>query len=277
MHDSPLSKKGVIASLIIALLFLFIAFLKQSGDSFVVFCDVGQGDASYIHISPNIDILIDAGKDSSVLSCIGKYMPISDHKIELAFISHFQNDHYGGYINLLKHYQIDQMIISSPAPDSPGVSRLLKALRERMTNIHWMFAGDSIEFDGGKISMIWPTKDYSQSSRPNNDPNNLSQVMVFSTKNHSILYTGDASSRSLDYLSEQAILKVDILKVPHHGSKNGLNRNFLLLADPTYALISSGINNSYGHPSAEILEMLEANNVNILRTDQNGHIRFSLE
>ncbi|PIP63493.1 hypothetical protein COW97_02205 [Candidatus Roizmanbacteria bacterium CG22_combo_CG10-13_8_21_14_all_34_12] len=92
-----------------------------------------------------------------------------------------------------------------------------------------------------------------------------------------VLFTGDASPFVLGRLSHSTIGKVDILKVPHHGSKNGLTKKFLDLADPSTAVISVGKNNSYGHPSKEVLDMLKAKNIKIRRTDEEGDIVFKLK
>ena len=90
------------------------------------------------------------------------------------------------------------------------------------------------------------------------------------------MFTGDASPFVLGRLSHGAIDKIDILKIPHHGSKNGLTKKFLDLADPSIAVISVGKNNSYGHPHQQILDMLKAKNIKIRRTDEEGVIIFRI-
>ncbi len=278
MHDSPISKTGFTISLIVSLLFAVSAAFSEFNDhSFVVFCDVGQGDASYIHLRPDIDILIDAGKGASVSNCLGKYMPANDRVIEMAFISHLQNDHYGGYLYLPFHYKIKQLFVSNTKTSSDEISKLLMLMKSKKVHTEILSAGDSLQIDKGELKMLWPTEDYIRASNNKNDPNEGSQVMVFRYNNRSILYTGDVSPKSLQALLQQSISKVDILKIPHHGSKNGLIEEFFLLADPTYSVISVGKNNSYGHPSSEILKMLVGSGTQILRTDLLGDIVFNLD
>jgi len=278
MHDSPVSKTGFLTAFIVSVLFALASFIPGGANSsFVVFCDVGQGDASYIHLKPNIDILIDAGKGSSVLNCLGKYMPANDRIIELVFISHLQKDHYGGFLQIPLKYHIKQLFISNPKTKSKEISSLLSLLRGKGAEIEELYAGDYLTVQKANIAMLWPTEDYIQASTAKDDPNDGSQVMLFSYNNHTILYTGDVSPKSLKTLLQQSIPQVKILKVPHHGSKNGLIYEFLSLADPTYGVISVGKKNSYGHPSKEVIEMLSENGVEILRTDRLGDIMFRLD
>jgi len=278
MHDSPVSKTGFLTAFIVSVLFALASFFSGGANSsFVVFCDVGQGDASYIHLKPDFDILIDAGKGSSVLNCLGKYMPSGDRTIELAFISHLQNDHYGGFLQIPLKYSIKHLFISNPKTKSKEISSLLALLEDYEVNVGVLYAGDYLTVQGANIEMLWPTEDYIQASTIKDDPNDGSQVMTFSYNNHKILYTGDVAPKSLKTLLQQSISKVEILKVPHHGSKNGLIYDFLTLADPIYGVISVGKNNSYGHPSQKIVEMLTANGVETLRTDKFGDIVFRLD
>ncbi len=278
MHDSPVSKTGFLAAFIVSILFALASFISNNGDySFVVFCDVGQGDASYIRLQPNVDIVIDAGKGSSVLNCLGKYMPSNDKTIELAFITHPQNDHYGGFLQIPLRYQIKQVYISNGKTISKDIVSLLSLLKNKNTKVDLLYANDSLSVNDAVLHVLWPTEDYIEASTFKDDPNDGSQVMLFSYNDHKVLYTGDVTPKSLKILLQQSIPKIEILKVPHHGSKNGMIYEFLLLADPRYGVISVGKNNSYGHPSLEILKMLNENGVEILRTDQLGDVVFRLD
>ena len=98
MSEELISKKLLYLILFVSIstiLSLYIVYIVQRHTT-IVFCDVGQGDASYIRIQNKIDILIDAGPDQQVLECIGKYMPLFDRTIELAFITHPDKDHMKG-------------------------------------------------------------------------------------------------------------------------------------------------------------------------------------
>lgn len=72
-------------------------------------------------------------------------------------------------------------------------------------------------------------------------------------------------------------LKVDVLKVGHHGSKGSTSETLLDKAMPSIALVSSGINNRYKHPHSEVLEKLSARNIALLRTDLHGAILYNFK
>src|SRR4030067_305813 len=105
MFDSPVSKLSLFLSALFSLLIIFFIFSFSSKDK-IVFCDVGQGDAIYIRLNNQTDILVDAGPNRKILDCLGKHLPFFDRSIELAILSHPQNDHYGGFLSVLDRYDI---------------------------------------------------------------------------------------------------------------------------------------------------------------------------
>ena len=92
----------------------------------------------------------------------------------------------------------------------------------------------------------------------------------------SILLEGDASQKIENYLLafDKTELDSDILKTGHHGSRTSTAQAYVEAASPDYAIISSGIDNKYGHPHKETLETLAKFNVPVLRTDTDGRITF---
>ncbi|MEK7597778.1 MAG: MBL fold metallo-hydrolase [Patescibacteria group bacterium] len=275
MFESPVKTRDLILFSFFSLIVLLAVFLSSFFDerTKIVFCNVGQGDAAYIRIKNKIDVLIDAGPDKSVLSCLGKYMPFWDRKIELAFLSHPNNDHYNGYFFIADRYKIDKFITvnTSGLIVSKTYKKLLQKISDKKIKIEEAVTGKIIQV---RFDIFWPPKDFSSS----ND-NDYSSVILF----NGVLFTGDASpfvlgrlSQSLRAIQESPLHNINVLKIPHHGSKNGLTKRFLDLADPSIAVISAGKNNSYGHPSKKVLDMLKAKNIKIRRTDIEGDIVFKL-
>lgn len=280
MNESPVKIRDLIKFSFLSLIIILFVFLSYYFDirTKIVFCDVGQGDAAYIRIKNKVDILVDAGPDRKVLNCLGKYMPFWDRKIELIFVSHNQTDHFGGLDYILDHYQVGSIYLVNDISRGSIYNALKKKIVDKKIRIETELAGKTINVLNDKISILWPTE-----GLKSNDDNDFSSVLLFECRGGSrpalpfrLLFTGDASPYTLSRLSHGYIEKVDILKIPHHGSKNGLTKNFLDLADPVSAVISVGKNNTYGHPSKEVLDMLKAKNIKIKRTDEDGSILFNL-
>lgn len=269
MFESPVKIRDIIFFSFFSIVIIFSIFLASyfDGRTKIVFCNVGQGDAAYIRIDNKIDVLIDAGPDKSVLSCLGKYMPFWDREIELAFLSHPNNDHYNGYFFIADRYKIDKFITVDSPIFSKTYKKLLEIMAKKKIPVIYKIAGDKINAGNGQFTLYWPPKNFNSA----ND-NDFSQILLFRYNGFTALFTGDASPFIMGRLSHNSIPKIEVLKVPHHGSKNGLTKKFLDLADPSVAVISVGKNNSYGHPSSQVLDMLNAKNIKIRRTDTDGDV-----
>ena len=120
------------------------------------------------------------------------------------------------------------------------------------------------------IDIIFPDQDVTNWST-----NDGSTVARLSYGNIKIMFTGDATQKTEEIILEdnkKEDLKSDILKIGHHGSRYSTSEEFLKTVSPTYALISVGKDNKYGHPSPEIIGRLEQFGTKILRTDESGTI-----
>lgn len=208
----------------------------------VIFCDVGQGDATLVTYK-NWQMLIDTGPNNKrVLTCLEKNVPFWDKEIEMVMITHGDNDHSGGLTDVSKFYKIEQII------DSKKVSQF------DLVKTNWM------EFEV-------------VNSGPN-DNNEGSIAGILSYENSKIFLSGDITTEVEQRLVWQKVLKekVDVLKVSHHGSKNGTSDELLKVLKPKIAVISVGIKNRFGHPAKEVLDRLKEKGIEILRTDLNGEI-----
>lgn len=237
----------------------------------MVFCDVGQGDGAYIRIKNRVDVIIDAGPDRRILNCLGRYMPFYDRTIELAFISHDQKDHFGGFEYLLDRYRIKRIFMPDLMTSLQSFKQLKEKMRTKKTVTKTLSAGNHIQVGKDIFSIIWPHEHC-----VTQDNNECSLIFMFQEAATKILFTGDETPKILNGLSKQSIQNTTILKIPHHGSKNGLTEKFLRLADPAVAVISVGKRNAYGHPAKEILDLLESLKTKIRRTDIEGNIVFKL-
>lgn len=256
--------KYVFGFLTLTLLAVVIA-IAQFPDSnlHIVACDVGQGDAILITYKET-QILTDGGPDSRVLECLGRHMPFYDREIELVILTHPDSDHATGLVSVLQGYEVDKILLN---PTDPG-TQVYKAL--------------VFEVGGRGVGVIEPTLGMqlrlgliyldilSEYDDKTPDTNTNSIVYKLRFNRFSSLFFGDIPSEVSDYLSGK-IGKVNYIKIPHHGSINGLTENLLKSTMPEIAVISVG-KNPWGFPKPEILEMLGKYNAQVLRTDQLGDV-----
>jgi len=245
-----------------ALLVWIVTFTLPDRNLHIYFCDVGQGDGALI-TQGFTQITIDAGPaNGKFLQCLANHIPIYDHTIELAIGTHPQLDHEGGYAAVLQRYTLKQFVTT----DADNSVKFFQELKKLIPNMKYIHTGDIIRV--GRISLltIWPrTTGF--------DLNEVALVQKLSFGDFDVLFTADADQPTEDgQLATRLLSKVEVLKVPHHGSKTGMFDDWLAKIHPQMAVISVGARNSYGHPTQEALDLLAKYNIKVLRTDQQGTI-----
>ena len=247
---------------------IWLSVFSVGANLHVIACDVGQGDAILIQ-RINTQILIDSGPNDSVLNCLGKYMPFWDRTIELAILTHPDKDHSGGYLNVFKHYKIKNFLtndLNNKLFSSQYIELLGKEVGGSGTRVIYPDTGMSIRVGLIYLDILHPDKTFEDSKT-----NNYSIVSLLKFGNFKAIFTGDIEDLISDEVAANSkIQTVDYIKVPHHGSKNGLSEKLLQVVKPKFAVISVGRKNSYGHPHKEVLELLEKYNLKIFRTDEIG-------
>ena len=157
---------------------------------------------------------------------------------------------------------------------------------ERLATGGSLTAKGTLAADGSPGSGEWKlTCLYPDEAVATGDSNQDSMVLLLEYGDFTALFTGDLEKEGEEnfiemILEEQNVgktemeseMQVDILKVGHHGSKNGTSAELLALLSPKIAVISCGENNSYGHPAQETMERLEQAGAQIFRTDRNGAV-----
>ena len=232
------SKKVPRVGLILAVLVLL--FPTPRNQTKITFLDVGQGDCAVIQQKKEV-YLIDGG--SSDVSKVGTYriLPFLKYSgirtVDGIFLSHPDNDH----IN--------------------GIEELFEAVAKKETSL--------------KIETVYLSKNKEKDENETGESNENSQVLLFKTDNLSVLFTGDMEQKGEDAVTEQLNERqeqIDILKVPHHGSKNSAKEAFLEAAGAKIGIISCGEGNSYGHPHKELLERLKEKQIGWYVTIERGAI-----
>jgi competence protein ComEC len=236
------------------------------GDA-VRFFDVGQGDAALVS-SGDQQVLVDAGPDSSVLAQLGRSLPPFDRTIEVVVISHPHADHYRGLLPVLDRYQVGQLYVSAANSASPEYQSLLTAARQHGTTVRTPGVGEHIRLGTTELRFL-------ASGLPNPTSDNLNNASIAVTVTQhdcSTLFPGDAEEAEERQLSQVGLPRVDILKVPHHGSRTSSTTSFLAATHAQWGVVSVGAQNRYGHPNPGTLRRLSEAGVRIYRTDRHGSI-----
>lgn len=272
------NNKTKILIIFLLILILFYIFSKIPKNLKIYFIDVGQGDSCLIVTPMNKKILIDSGGSESY--DVGKntlFPYLLDRGItslDYIFISHFDTDHCKGFEYILENMKVKNIIISKQTEVTENFKTIYEMAKRKNTNIMVASKGDIINLDKySKLEIFSP-----DSKNKLQDINDSSIVAKFTAYNFSILLTGDASQSIEKELMENKDinLKSTVLKVSHHGSKTGTSKKFLEKVKPRFALIGVGKNNKFGHPTQEVIQRLQENNIKIYRTDEMGEIDLTV-
>ena len=240
----------------------------------VWFFDVGQGDAMMIETKSGKQILIDAGPDDSILTKLSEVMWPWDRKIDPIVFTHPDADHIAGAAEILTRYSVGHVYETGALSES-SIARMINQ-EQAQENISTTFVreGDSLRFDDVVLDVMWP-RDIDV-VHATNDRNNSSIVIRLVYGQTSILFTGDAEEFS-EQIFSGSIGPIDVLKVGHHGSVSSTSTSLINNIKPRIGIISVGTNNRYGHPHPVILDRLQKQQVQLLRTDREGDILLTTD
>ena len=280
IYNNKKSRKKFISVLIlIVFCFNIYNFFIIKRELKIYFVDVGQGDSTFIVTPKNETILIDGGGSLGTDFDVGEstLLPyILDRgykKINLMFVSHFDQDHIGGLFKILEELKVEKVCISKQEEDSENYQKFLNIVKEKDIQVLVVKIGDKIVLDNNLyFNVLWPKDKQIEENKLNNN----AIVMKLNYNNFSMLFTGDIEKKAeeeiLETYKNSKILESDILKVAHHGSKTSTTDEFLSRVKPKIALIGVGKDNMFNHPSNTTIEKLEKMDIKIYRTDLNGEI-----
>lgn len=250
----------------------------------ITFLDIGQGDATFIDFPDSSQMLVDCAIDARVIEALGRVMPYYDHEIDYLLITHPDLDHYGGCTEVLKRFDVKNIIYNGMKKEYDDMwVEFWQAIEDEGANYYeidkeeiWSIASTTLHF-------LYPDHSIFEDSKiPGHDKdtgaNNTSIVFKLIYGDSDILMTGDAEAELEEYListySDQ--MDVKVLKVGHHSSGGASSQEFLDIVTPGHSVISCGINNSYGHPSRRTLKRLERASSTVWRTDLQGDIMMEM-
>lgn len=238
----------------------------------VHFLDVGQGDSAFIETPSGVQVLIDGGKDASVLRELGEVMDFSDKTIDMVVGTHPDKDHIGGLVDVLEQYEVGVILTTENKGETATAEIYNKLKNAEGAKIINARRGQEFALDASTtLRVIYPDSD------PTDMETNTSSIVLQLIYDESeFLFMGDAPKSIEEYLVliEGEHLQSDVLKVGHHGSRTSTSELFLDEVQPMFAVISAGRENSYGHPHVEVTDMLFNFGVEMLETATGGTITF---
>lgn len=270
---------------LIALAFLLIvggalleaALTHRQGELTVAFLDVGQGDAIFIQSPSGTQIVIDGGPDGAILQELSRVMPLWDRSIDAIVITNPDQDHFAGFIDVLKRYDVAQVYEPGVTKDSSMYATLEREMAEEGAARVNPKRGQTIDLGGGAhVRVLFPDRDV---SRLDSNPGSLVMRLVYGDT--SVMLMGDSVEGVEDFIVDlgsnapASRYQSQLLKLGHHGSRTSSGEKLLDAVAPNVAIVSAGCDNSYGHPHKEVLERLAARSIPYLWTCKEGTIEFA--
>ena len=235
------------------------------GDMAVHFIDVGQGLAILVQ-SGGENLLYDGGNRSHADEVVQYLKDQQVETIDYMISSHYDEDHLGGLVKCLDTFEVEHVLGSDYVHTSDLFNTFMNTATAHAIIVEYPSVGDTYEFGTGSFTVMAPDG-ISQNSNDN------SVVIRLTNGNNSFMFMGDAEETSeQDMISTGMNLDCDVLSLGHHGSASSTSWDLLEATTPSWAVISCGLDNSYGHPAAETMQKLSDMEIPVYRTDEQGTI-----
>ncbi|UVI32050.1 ComEC/Rec2 family competence protein [Paenibacillus spongiae] len=301
-----------IAALLLPLLWAYYPNWHRD-DAVVHFLDVGQGDSILVRSAEGKHILIDGGgivsfrkpgeewKNRRDPFEVGRktVVPLLQQRgvqaIDLLVMSHLDSDHIRGLHAIVSSIPVKRILWNGTYKDSEDARMLLQAAVDRGIPLFRAVEGQSWELGrsarmtviGGADEKLFmdaeATKEAAMAVPEVEDQNGHSVAFLLHLYERTFLFAGDADAKEERALltraerifkQRQQQMRVDIMKVSHHGSKTSTTAEWLAYWQPKTAVISVGRTNWYGHPNPDVVKRLQNAGTHILRTDRDGEVQI---
>ena len=241
------------------------ALVGDEGELRVSFIDVGQGDSEFIELPNGETLLIDAGTNETGADVVNYIESLGYSSIDYVVGTHPHEDHIGGLDDVIRTFDVESVYMPKVTADTKTFEDVLDAVDEKGLTINTAKAGVTlVDGDGLSVKMLAPVLDEYDNT------NDYSAVIRIVYDDTSFIFMGDAEQYAEDLITGD--VDSDVLKVGHHGSSTSTGEAFLERVSPSYAVISCGLGNSYGHPHIETMEKLGSLGIPVLRTDEMGTV-----
>ncbi|MBK9261487.1 MAG: DNA internalization-related competence protein ComEC/Rec2 [Polyangiaceae bacterium] len=242
--------------------------------------DVGQGDSLLVDLPNGMTMLVDGGGfmgspvDTGTRVVLPVLRAMRRDRVDIVVLSHPHPDHFGGLASTLPSIEVGEFWDTGQGEEhgaGPVYKRMMADLRTRNVRIRKPdeLCGKHV-LGGATIEVLSPCPGFV----PDESANDNSFVLRITYGRRAVLLVGDAEAEAERTLLARnpAVLRADLLKIGHHGSRTSTTPAFLEAVSPSAALVCSGVRNRYGHPDPGVLQRLEARGVAALRTDRGGDI-----
>ncbi|MDR7384583.1 ComEC/Rec2 family competence protein [Promicromonospora iranensis] len=254
-----------VAALVVALAVPRLA--ARSGmpqDWLVAACDVGQGDALVLRTGPSSAVVVDVGPDGPAAArCLDQF---GVARVDLLVLSHFHADHVGGLGPVLAGREVSAALVSPVPEPAAGAAATGALLAAAGVPVRAARAGDR----GTAGTLTWQVL----LAGAGEGANDSSVVLAARTGGLDVLTLGDLEDAGQAELVPLA-RRTDVVKVAHHGSAVQ-SRALAERLRPAVALVSSGRDNDYGHPTDEALDLYAGVGAAVVRTDECGTVALVL-
>ena len=275
------SPKLALVCVCFALILLFLPIQQFSPQLIVTMIDVGQGDGIHIRTPSNTHVLIDGGSLDQKQVGLYRLEPYllsqAVSELEYVILSHDDEDHSSGVMELLHNQQygvkIKNLILPPLVFWKDGFHAIHELAIQNGISVFIMKQDDILQIGEVTLTCYAPKEEFYYASS-----NDSSLIIGLRYHQFGMLLTGDIEAEAERVLiRDTTIDSYQILKVAHHGSKTSTSELFAQHMKPSIAMISSGVENRFGHPHQEVLERLERIGVKLYQTNQLGAIRLYLD
>lgn len=234
-------------------------------------CDVGQGDALVLNAGGGAAVVVDVGPEPRLVDrCLDR---LDVARVELLVLTHFHADHVDGIAGVFDGRTVGAVETTITADPPQGAALVGAGLAARGLSARAASYAESRRAGQVTLQTLWPPPGTpARGPGDGSTANNASVVLLAEVRGVRILLTGDVEPEAQAALARSLVgLRVDVLKVPHHGSRHQ-DLDFLMSLGASVALVSVGADNDYGHPASETLAALDAAGTTTLRTDLDGDL-----
>ncbi|OAB34227.1 hypothetical protein PGLA_24160 [Paenibacillus glacialis] len=284
---------------------LYVGYQPPSlkGAGLVQFLDVGQGDSILITTPEGNNILVDGGGTLNFSKQSDEWKTRSDpfevgakvvvpllkkrgvHHLDAVVLTHGDQDHIGGLQAVLNQIPVKAILFNGTLTRTPTFEKLLSTALAKDIPIYAVHQSMKMQPDP-YTSMLFLSPEMTQEEQAElpvvKEQNHSSLVFILEMNGVRVLLTGDMDVASEDNILEDATNStigsqgIDIIKIAHHGSKTSTSSEWLTHLKASAAVISVGVNNSYGHPNPDVVDRILDQGLSIFRTDRDGEIQMKL-